>query len=155
MPCSRKLPRKCPEHTHRACALTGQRRMHMHHKIISQTLVAGAVACRASSSIVEPICLALFSTMEITCCMFYPLNFRRRRRSHPLILRPTGTTSRNQRSHTRRNEASFESLAHKDSLPLQDFLKTRPSHGRTDSAESILRLEDRKNSAVGHMRQKW
>lgn len=55
----------------------------------------------------------------------------------------SGTTSSNQRSSGRRNEAPFESLPDKDSLPLQNIVHTRPSQGRTESAESILRPEDK------------
>ena len=119
------------------------------------------VETNAEGTTVDPIRLALFSTVEVSCCRFSPhyISFQGYRclsskasaaiiaaclPSIRLFFIPrSANSSRNQRSYGRRNEAFFESSSRKDTVPLQNFVKTRPPQGRTDSAESILRPEDK------------
>lgn len=97
------------------------------------------VETNASGTTVDPIRLALFSTVEVSCSIMAACL-----PSIRLFFIPrSAMTSRNQRSYSRRNEAAFESLPHKDILPLQTFVRTRPPNDRTDSAESILRADDK------------
>ena len=120
------------------------------------------VETNAEGTTVDPIRLALFSTVEVSCCRF-SLQYLSTRAlqdlgsythscSHhsrlptlySLILHPrSANSSRSQRSYGRRNELLFDSSSRKDTVPLQNFVKTRPPQGRTVSAESILRPEDK------------
>ena len=125
----------------------------------------------AEGTPVDPIRLALFSTVQVSCCRSHPQNPIRRGHlnltvddltailaaclpSIRLFFIPRSANSnRNQRSYSRRNEAPFNPLPRNDT-PLQHLVKTRPPRGRTDSAESILRPGDniyvRRDFLVSH-----
>lgn len=119
------------------------------------------VVTNAEGTTVDPIRLALFSTVEVSCCRSHR-QYPARRRYQNLIVNDcaaiiaaclpsirlffiprSANSSRNQRSYGRRNEAPFDSLPREDTLPLQNLVKTRQPQGRADSVESILRPEDK------------
>ena len=115
----------------------------------------------AEGTTVDPIRLALFSTVEVSCCTSRPHYSIRRGHQNLTVddcaaiiaaclpsirlffIPRSANSSRNQRSYGRRNEAPFDSVPRKDTLPLQNFVKTRQPQDRTDSVESILHPEDK------------
>ena len=119
------------------------------------------VVTNAEGKTVDPIRLVLFSTVEGSCCRSHTQNSIKRGHQNLTVddcatiiaaclpsirlffIPRSANSSRNQRSYGRRNEAHFDSLPRKDTLPLQDLVKTRQPQDRTDSVESILGLEDR------------
>ena len=119
------------------------------------------VVTNAEGKTVDPIRLALFSTVEVSCCKSHP-QYPIRRGHHNLIVDDcaaiiaaclpsirlffiprSANSSRKQRSYGRRNEAPIDSLPREDTLPLQNLVKTRQPQDWTDSVESILRPEDK------------
>ena len=124
--------------------------------------ILGLVMTDAEGTTVDPIRLAMFSTVEVSCCRHQDLTVDDCAAitaaclpSIRLFFIPrSANSSRNQRSYGRRNEAPFDSLPRKDTLPLQNLVKTRQPRDRTDSVESILRPEDeiyvRRDFLVSH-----
>ena len=113
--------------------------------------ILGLVMTDAEGTTVDPIRLAIFSTVEVSCCRHQDLTVDDCAAitaaclpSIRLFFIPrSANSSRNQRSYGRRNEAPFDSLPRKDTLPLQNLVKTRQPQDRTDSVESVLRPEDK------------
>ena len=119
------------------------------------------VVTNAEGKTVDPIRLALFSTVEVSCCRSHPQNPIRWGHQNLTVddcaaiiaaclpsvrlffIPRSANSSRDQGSYGRRNEAPFDSLPRKDTLPLQNLVKTRQPQDRTDSVESILRPEDK------------
>ena len=119
------------------------------------------VVTNAEGTTVDPIRRTLFVTVEVSCCRSHPQNPIRRGHQNLTVdncaaiiaaclsfirlffIPRSANSSRNQRSYGRRNEEPFDSLPKKDTLPLQNLVKNLHLQERTDSAEFILRPEDK------------
>ena len=117
------------------------------------------VVTNAEGTTIDPIRLAVFSTVEVSGCRSHPQYSIRRGHQNLTIddctaiiaaclpsirlffIPRSANSSRNQRSYGRRNEAPFDSLPRKGTLPLQNLAKTCQPQDRTNSVESILRPE--------------
>ncbi|CAF9935799.1 hypothetical protein IMSHALPRED_010355 [Imshaugia aleurites] len=106
--------------------------------IVISLAILRLVDTNAEGTTVDPIRLAFFSTVEVSCSIIAACLPSMR-----LFFVPqSATSSPSLPSYSRRSEAPFESLPHEDLHPLQHFEKSRGPQASTGSVESILPPED-------------